>query len=263
MKKQLLQLGMLGGVIAAILIFRAIGFIQPIEAGVVSSMSALFSKGMSIKTALLSFQSNFDTGSEMYEKLQSELRTAQREYSSCKQLEAENALLRKALDFKRQTPFRSKPAHSIGTSVDRGSHMLILDKGSDDGVIKGSAVVADDGVFVGTLSVVQPRISFLLLPNDDRSSILISIFKNGHELSGIAHGTFRIGIRIEKMQQGIELESGDTVVTSALNADIPPGLLLGTIREVTSSAHDVFQTATVDPAIVYETVRIVSIVSIN
>lgn len=240
---------------------RIMGLTGYIESKVIGILRAPLSVAMQLKMFATSLLVSDQIDNGTIEQLRANIRNIQAENTQCAQLEYENVALRQALNFSKNAPRQPIMAHIVGTSSEQDSHVLVLDKGSSDGVSKGAAVVGADGVFIGTITAIQPSVSFLLLLNDDRSNVIISIFKNKNELSGIARGKFRLGIVVEKMLQKVPVSAGDIVVTSSLNRDIPAGLLVGSIREVTSSANDLFQQATLAPALSYESLRIVGVVA--
>lgn len=240
---------------------HATGIIRPAEKIVRGVLNPVFQGLHSVKLGVQGVLDPLYLDRTLIDQMRTEVHSLQVENAYLRQFEVENNRLRKALDFKKRKAHTGVLAHIIGTSIEQNSHVYILDRGSNDSIKRGSAVIAEDGVFVGTISSVQPSISFLLLPNDDRSSIIVSIMKNGVEVSGIAHGKFRIGIVIDKMQQITQVEQGDSVVTSSLNTGIPQGLLVGTVRDVISSANDLFQEATLAPLLSYDSLRIVTILT--
>lgn len=244
-----------------IFLIRSFGVRTAIADSMYTGVGFFLEKAQNVKSTFITRIDPHYSERGLIDALRTEVRTLQTENAYYKQVEVENKSLRSALNFKTKTAFSLISAHIIGTSLELDSNLLILDKGSNDGILKGAAVIAEGGVFTGTIVSVQPSISFLQLLNDDRSSVIVSLFKNGTELSGIAHGRFRIGIVIDKIQQTVPIEAGDIVTTSSLNNGIPSGLLLGTVRDVTSSANDLFQEATLSPAIPYDRLRIVHVLA--
>lgn len=227
----------------------------------VQLFQAPLSAGWSIKENVLRLMRPNKISQEDYDSLIARLNEDRSERSYCEKLEQENTALRKVLDLKKVESGKMIHAEIFGNSIVNDARVIILNKGSRDGVVVGSAAVSPDGAFVGTISSVEPSISFLLFPIDDQKGVIGSIFKNGSEIIGIVRGKFRLGIVVEKMQQTQAVASGDSVVTSQLNARIPQGLLIGTIREVMSTANDLFQQATLTPAVTYDSLRIVTIIS--
>lgn len=215
----------------------------------------------SIKTNVQLLLHPIGISREEYDSLIMRLNENRTEQSRCEKLEQENAALRNVMNVTKTHPGTMIHAEIFGSSVEHDARVIILNKGSRDGVIQGSAAISPNGAFVGTISSVEPSKSFLLFPIDDQKGVIGSLYKNGSEMSGIIRGKFRLGIVMEKMQQTQMAASGDTVVTSSLNARIPEGILIGTIREVISSANDLFQQATLTPAVSYDSLRIVTIMS--
>ena len=262
MIRRLLQLILvIGGISATLLLLRLTPLQKPLEHFIQKGIAPFLVAGYSVRAGIHSFFDSRYSDRHLLEKLQADVIKLERENALCNQAENENSALRKQLNFSQKQASKPIPAAIIGSSEEHGSHMLILDRGSREGGLVGSGVIAEEGIFVGTIYAVRESVSFLLLPSDDRSRVIVSVFKNGVELSGIAHGRFRIGIIMDKVQQTMPLTAGDSVISAALNNNVPSGLLMGTVSEVTSNPNDLFQEATITPAISYDTLRIVSVVA--
>ncbi len=230
--------------------------IRPFQ-GIIEAPISIFSSGARFFRETIRAAAATPFTIEEMQKTITQLRT---ENESYKNLKLENDALRKQLLFKEKTKYSVMQAHVIGMSSESGSNLMIIDKGSDDGIRSQSAVIADDGVFIGRIITVKSTLSFVLLPNNDKSNVIASIVKNDVELSGIVHGSFRTGLVLDRVEQKIPLAQGDILTTSALNNTIPSGLLIGTVREVISTANDLFQQSIITPAKQYEAVRIVGVI---
>ncbi len=231
--------------------------IRPIQ-GVIEIPFSALSSGIRFLNELVRTATTTPFTIQEMQKTISQLRIENESYKNSK---LENDALRKQLSFKEKTKHSTVQAHVIGMSSESGSNLMIIDKGSDDGIRPQSAVIADEGVFVGGIISVKSTLSFVLLPNNDNSNIIVSIVKDGIELSGIVHGSFRTGLVLDRVEQKIPLMQGDILTTSALNSTIPSGLLIGTVRDITSSANDLFQQAIITPTQQYDTIRIIGVIT--
>jgi rod shape-determining protein MreC len=130
---------------------------------------------------------------------------------------------------------------------------LIVNKGSNDGLVAGQIVIDAGGALVGRIQSVQATVSTILLISDPSSVVV------GKEVKTNATGTIRGSIGGQLQMQYVDvaatLTKGEPVVTAGESlpgtGDIspyPPGLLIGTITSVSKDANTVVQSATITPA---------------
>ena len=137
-----------------------------------------------------------------------------------------------------------------------GQQTLIVNKGSSDGLAADQIVIDAGGALIGRVQKVEATVSTVLLISDPTSVV------GGRESKSGVIGTVRGSIS-SKLQMSIVNVSADVAgtmvgkpVTTAGEAlpgtcDIspyPPGLLIGTITDVTKDTNLVVQTATIIPA---------------
>lgn len=140
----------------------------------------------------------------------------------------------------------------IGRESLESRRLVILDKGSDDGIADGDAVVVQGGALVGRVTDVGPSFAKVTLISDSSSTVVGQLLGSGAtgEVVGQAGGVLimrnidssvQIGIDEEVFTAGIELAGG-------IRSPYPKGLLLGTVVDVQRDANDVVQTAFLAPA---------------
>jgi rod shape-determining protein MreC len=132
--------------------------------------------------------------------------------------------LQKLLGFKESYVTSTVAAQVIGTSGSERSHVLYLDKGSDDGLKPEQAVITPDGV-VGKIRDVFPHTSQLLLISDPSSGA-------GVLLRGIVKGTATGRVEIDNLTADSRIKVGEPVVTSGGDLVFPRGLPVGTIESI-------------------------------
>jgi|GEM_PF-1623496 len=184
------------------------------------------------------------------------------------QLLRENSALR-ALEEEQQTTARIETflssieqhgimAHVIGKSVSE-RNVLIIDAGSDKGVVEGAAVITDSGILVGTIDEVRAQTSYALLVTDTSQNIAAKI-QNDSSSPGVIKGEYGLALSMELIPQNDPVEARQTVVTSALEPRIPPNILIGTITDVSKKEGSVFQSAKVISPIQLDRVEVVSVI---
>jgi rod shape-determining protein MreC len=148
------------------------------------------------------------------------------------------------LGFKEQFIHKTVAAQVIGTSGTDLSHVIYIDRGSDDGIKPDMAVITPDGV-VGKVLRVQGSTSQVLEVRDQTSGVgalLVNL-----RLQGIVKGTPGGDIVLNNIMQNEKVEVGDMVVTSGGDRIFPKGLPIGTVSS-TFPGRDVFLNVRLKPA---------------
>jgi rod shape-determining protein MreC len=151
-------------------------------------------------------------------------------------------------------PYQTTPVRVIVRDISNvGQRTLIVNKGSDDGMVAGQVVIDAGGALVGRIQTVTANVSTILLISDPSSVVVGKEVKSG--ATGTIHGTVSGGLQMQYIDVAATLTKGDFVFTAgeALpgtsdRSPYPPGLLIGTITEVSKVANAVVQSATITPA---------------
>ena len=122
-------------------------------------------------------------------------------------------------------------AHIIYRTTNQAFNYLIVDKGSKDGIKKDMAVTSPSGV-VGVISDVSENFSSVLpiLHPDARISAVVS--SNNQVGTVVWEGSDPRVASLENIPQHLEINIGDSVLTSGYSNIFPKGLLIGTVKEV-------------------------------
>lgn len=175
--------------------------------------------------------------------------------------EHENERLRKLLQLAEERKFESVAANVIGFDPARISQMVIVDRGSADGITIEMPVVIGEGV-VGQVITVSPNSSRILLITDPSSGV-DGLVQDGR-VRGVVRGTassarseFQYVLRDET------IKIGDRVVTSGLDGIFPKGLLIGIISQVDSVNGGMFQSVQLKPIVNFDELETVLIIKRN
>lgn len=126
------------------------------------------------------------------------------------------------------------PATVVKMTVGTAHNHIILNKGSEDGVVSGSGIITDKGV-VGIVSIVDRHYSYgLTLMNGD---VRVSAKVGGQGIVAplFWDGLSSRGARLGDIPPHYSIEPGDTVRTSGYSSIFPAGVPIG----VTSDTHSV------------------------
>lgn len=133
---------------------------------------------------------------------------------------------------------------------------LLIDRGSEDGLVEGCAVVSG-GVFLGRVQVVRARSSLVRLVTDPQSRLEVAVRTgNGVRVTGFlarrGPATARDDLEVRNLRLGAGVEGvREHVPVFTSNADplVPAGLVVGYVCGVSDPEADGFPTLTVRPAL--------------
>ncbi len=181
------------------------------------------------------------------------------ENARLRSLEQENQEMRELLEVQERARYQFVPAQVIGKTPEVETQALLLDRGSADGVTVGMPVVASDGFLLGKISQASEHTSVVVLVTDSRSRVAATVLNNDRTL-GYVEGGGGLGMSFRLIPQHEFVATGDTVVTSGLEAGVPRGLVIGRVGRVSREPQEPFQTAVVNQVIAPDRRQIVGIV---
>ncbi len=137
------------------------------------------------------------------------------------------------------------PCRSSPRATAPASSTITINKGSDDGIEKDMAVVAEDGV-VGRVQAVLPGTAKVILLTDPGSTLAVRVQRNREE--GLLEG--KLGLcALKYVSFYADIQEGDLLVTSGLDGLFPKGLPVATVLRVTKHEASAFQTVTARPIV--------------
>lgn len=146
-----------------------------------------------------------------------------------------------SLHTKRIRLYDYQYAHVIFNTTNQAFNYIIIDKGSDDGICRDMAVTSPKGV-VGVVSDVSPHFASIIsiLHPDSRISAVVSPINQVGTV--VWEGTDPSVAYLENIPQHLEINIGDSVLTSGYSNIFPRGLLIGTVKEVSVGKNASFLT---------------------
>lgn len=145
------------------------------------------------------------------------------------QLEQENLHLRELLQMSERVQTKSIAADILYNAPDPIARKVILDRGTQQGVEAGLAVVDANGV-IGQVTRVHPVQSEVTLLTDRNQSIPVSVVRNG--VRGVLYGVGRGMLEMRHVLAEVDIQPGDRLVTSGLDGIFVPGLPVATVTRV-------------------------------
>ncbi|MCF7819932.1 MAG: rod shape-determining protein MreC [Candidatus Pacebacteria bacterium] len=256
-------------ILAAIMLLiflHLLGYLSPAERLVVRSVNSLgsFFHSLSIKVNE-SFKPLPDkkTLEEELQEMKSKYTQALTDQAKCEEVYRENEELQDYLNFYLEHEYTYVMAEitskeNLLTAGSRESS-IFLNKGESDGIEKDMAVINSDGVVVGKIIKVSVDNSQACLSIDEDCKLAASIISESQTL-GIVSGNLGLTISMDFIPQNHELKEGDLVISSGLEENIPPGLLIGTVSRINKQNNEIWQQAILEPLYDIDKLRIVSVV---
>jgi rod shape-determining protein MreC len=153
-------------------------------------------------------------------------------------LQAENDHLRDLLKAARQTPQPGKLAEIIHVSRDPFTQKVIVNLGTQQGIMAGQAAIDEYGV-IGQVTQVYPFSSEVTLVTDKDLAIPVQIERNG--LRAIAFGYGRDStIDLPYLPMNVDIHEGDKLVTSGIDGVYPSGLAVAKVSRIERNADSPF-----------------------
>ncbi|MEP6545927.1 MAG: rod shape-determining protein MreC [Gammaproteobacteria bacterium] len=163
-------------------------------------------------------------------KLESDLRLAQFRLQRYEALEAESERLRALRDSTAGITDRFIIGNVMDVDLDAFRERVLVDRGAQDGVFVGQAVLDAGGVF-GQVARVGQLTAEVILVSDATHAIPVQVNRNG--LRTIAVGTGDMGrLKLPYLPTSADVIAGDLLVTSGLGGGFPAGYPVGSVAEV-------------------------------
>ena len=177
--------------------------------------------------------------------MEQRVREQRQQLLQLREVAQENNRLRKLLHFHEEANFPEIPARVIAVDASSWFRTVTIDKGLNDGLRDGLAVVVAEGV-VGRTIKCSRRTSRVLLANDAASEISALIQHN--RTRGVARGkgdTITLNYALRRK----DVKTGDAVITAGTGGIFPKGLPIGKISNVIKHDYGMFQTLEITPSV--------------
>ena len=177
--------------------------------------------------------------------LRTEVLVLKRELLLNASLAAENIRLRRLLNSANTLDDRVLIAELIGVSPDPSVHQVIVNRGSEDGVYKGQALLDAQGL-MGQVVEVGKTSSKVLLITDIMHELPVQINRNGVRLIAAGMGDL-YRLRLPHVANTMDVVVGDMLVSSGLGQRFPVGYPVAEVTQVTVDPAKRFATVTARP----------------
>lgn len=171
-----------------------------------------------------------------------------------KELQRENDRLRTLLELRPSVQVKSLAAEVLYEAADPYSRKVIIDRGSQHGVITGSPVITEAGV-LGQVGRVYLLTSEVILLVDRDAAIPVLNARTGHRAAAFG-GADPDLLELRFVAANDDVHVGDALTTSGVDGVYPAGLAVGKILTVDRRRGDSgFARILLSPAVVPDAVR--------
>jgi rod shape-determining protein MreC len=169
------------------------------------------------------------------------------------EIRRENESLTGLLQMKAGVDFKTTAATVIARESSEFRRLVVLDRGTNDGIAVGDVAIAEGGALAGRVVEVGPDSAKVVLVSDSSSTVVGQLTTNaatGEVVGGLDDGV----LVMSEIDSSEKVTIGDEVVTAGIElgggirSPYPKGLLLGQVIDVRRDANAVVQTAYLQPA---------------
>jgi len=154
--------------------------------------------------------------------------------------------LKELLSLKQNSPDKFIAARVIAHQPDNWSQAVIIDKGSQNGIKRGSAVISYLGL-AGSVIEAASSTAKVMLISDPNLGVSAIVQRSRQE--GLVCGTLGVNLMMRYLPKDADIALTDTIVTSGLTNKFPKGLLIGTVVEIGEEFSGLSRYAIIKPAV--------------
>jgi rod shape-determining protein MreC len=174
------------------------------------------------------------------------------ERARLEEIRRENESLTALLQLRAGFDYQTTATSVIARESSEFRRLVVIDKGTDDGIAVGDVAVATGGALAGRVVEVGPASAKVVLLTDAESTVIGQLTTNA--ATGEVVGQLGGVLIMRQIDAGEKIAVGDEVVTAGIElgggvrSPYPKGLLIGQVVDVRRDANDVVQTAYLQPA---------------
>ena len=128
--------------------------------------------------------------------------------------------------------YLSRPATIVYNTISSQKNYMQINRGLKHGIRDNMAVVSSDGSAVGVVVNVSPNFAQVMSLLHVQNSVSSSLKNTGDIGTTEWDGQDPRFLTLKRIPRTVEVEKGDTVLTSPVSFNFPPGYMLGTIESM-------------------------------
>jgi len=248
--------------IAGLLLLAISGYLTPLFnlslSPLISSQSWLSLRYLSFKEFFTAPQ-NVATVRERNIQLENQVAELQKEIIELQESLSETQILYALLDFARTNPQHEYIAATvIGREISPYLQYVIIDKGSNDGLLYGMPVVTQQGL-VGRVDAVIANAARVQLITDAESTVNVRL--QNAKVEAQIKGSITGDISLEMLDQDVSIDTGDVVLTSGLGGNYPPNIFVGQVTSIKQDRNSLFRTGSVQAIVDFASINAVLVIT--
>ncbi len=208
----------------------------------------------------LSGPRDIQSAQEQIALLQAQVDVLERENEQLREIQGEYQLLLDLFNRARQSPeYTRQTASVIGRDTSPSIRSIIIDKGSDDGVRVGMPVESARGLVGRIFRTTQQSAQVALIT--DNASAIPARLGNSRATGLLRGGGLGGSLTMDWIDLKYQVEVGEVALTSGLGGEFPQDIVIGRVSEVTRSEAELSQQAIVQPAVDFNALEIVFVIT--
>ncbi len=120
----------------------------------------------------------------------------------------------------------------VYNTVNSQKNFIQINRGASQGIKDNMAVVSSDGSAVGVVVNISANFSQVMSLLHVQNTVSASLKKSGDFGTAEWDGKDPRYLSVEKIPKTAEVKKGDTVLTSSVSYNFPPGYMVGTVADV-------------------------------
>ena len=192
-------------------------------------------------------------------ELEAEVARLQTQVIDLQQQVTETNILSALVDFARANPeYSYKAASVIGRDPSPFLRYVIINAGSNEGVLPGMPVVTDKGL-VGRVDAVIGEAARVQLVTDAASAVDVRLQASNTEAMLVGSVTGELSLNM--ISQDAVVKAGDVVLTSGLGGTYPANILVGQVVSIRKLQSELFQQAAIQPNVDFTRLQFVLVIT--
>ena len=200
---------------------------------------------------------------EQNKALMAEIEQLRAKNLAASEFEAENQRLKALLNYKESAAqFDLIAARVIGREASSWTSMIVINRGTTDGIANDMAVVTEMGL-VGHVSEAGVNTSKVQLILDPRSSVGALVQRPESRVAGIVEGDINNPTlpRMINIPKNSDVIAGDVIVTSGFGGIYPKGIVVGSIKEVQNEESGLLKYGVIETTVNFQKLEDVAIIT--
>jgi rod shape-determining protein MreC len=171
------------------------------------------------------------------------------ENTSLAEVAEENEHLKTLLNMKTTTKAQTIFAKVVARSRSQENRIILIDKGTSDGVSKNMMVLTPQGL-VGHVSETTMNAAKVLLISDSTS--VVDCIVQRTRVPGLVKGRGTNVCMMDFIHRTDDVEVGDTVISSGIGGVFQKGYIVGHVTLVDNETSEMFKNVEITPAVVFD-----------